>query len=106
MCDIVQPWEGEGKKKGTNVPDGMLKKLVLEEEEKAGLTSNFISLDTIRSRVKRHNVTAYNPFEEPLIAKIGSILWDICIQLGKMSQPLTKTTIKEFASSLLAKMEH
>ncbi len=96
------------KKKGTNVPDGTLKNLALEEEEKAGLTNNSISLDTIRSRVKRHNITAYNPFEEHLIDKIEPILCDICIQLGKMGQPalLTKSTIIEFANSLIAKTEH
>ncbi len=69
----------KAKKKGTISPDGTLKKIVLEEEEKAGLTSNSISLNTIRSRVKRRNVTAYNPFEEPLIAEIEPILFDVCI---------------------------
>ncbi len=55
----------------------MLKKLVLEEEEKAGLTSNSISLDTIRTRVKMHNVTAYNPFEEPLLRSRLLLCWPV-----------------------------
>ena len=50
----------EVRKKGfTNVPNGTLKKLVNDEEEKAGLSINSISLDTIRSRVKRGNPEAY-----------------------------------------------
>jgi hypothetical protein len=37
----------------TNVPNGMLRKNVNNEEEiKAGLSVNSISLDTVRSRVK------------------------------------------------------
>jgi hypothetical protein len=65
------------------------KKIVTEEVEKAGLETNSISLETIRSQVKRDNVTAYNPFEMPLIANIEPIICDFCIRLGKMGEPLT-----------------
>jgi hypothetical protein len=41
----------EVRKKGlTNVPNGTLKRLVNGEEEKAGLSINSISLDTIRRK--------------------------------------------------------
>jgi hypothetical protein len=53
MHRFVPQGEGESKKLKTNVPDGILKKIVMEEEEKAGLASNLISLDTIQSRVKK-----------------------------------------------------
>lgn len=63
----------KAKKLGTNVPDGTLKRIVEKEEEKAGLASNSVSLDTIRSRVKRGNPTAYNPTETPPL-----LSWNLC----------------------------
>jgi hypothetical protein len=49
------------------VPDGTLKRIVKQEVEKAGLETNSNSLETVRSRVKRNNLTAYNPFVTPLL---------------------------------------
>ncbi len=73
QCAFLYHQEREkAKKNRTNVPDGTLKRLVLEEEEKAGLSINSVSLDTIRSRVKRGNLIAYNPAETPPIAEIAS----------------------------------
>jgi hypothetical protein len=43
-----------------NVPSGTLKKIINEEEEKAGLSVNTISIDTIRSRIKRGNLAGFN----------------------------------------------
>ncbi len=65
QCVLYHNKRGKARKNGTNVPDGMLKRLVLEEEAKTGLTSNSVSLDIIRSRVKRGKLTAYNPTETP-----------------------------------------
>jgi hypothetical protein len=49
----------QAKKLGlANVPNGTLRKIVNKEEEKAGLSTNSILLDTIKSRVKRENPTA------------------------------------------------
>jgi hypothetical protein len=52
----------EAKKAGLSyVPNGTLKKNANNEEDnKAGLSVITISLDTIRSRVKRCNLTAYS----------------------------------------------
>ncbi len=36
---------------------------------------------------------AFNPTEVSPIASLEPILCDICIQLGKMGRPLTKTTV-------------
>ncbi len=58
-CAIAyQEKKNEAKKAGlANVPNGTLRKIVNEEEEKSGLS---ILLDTVRSRVKRGNLSAYN----------------------------------------------
>ena len=106
-CAILYNEEREKASKAKSyVPAGILKKIVQQEEEKAGLESNSISLDTIRSRVKRHNVSAYNPFETPLIAEVEPLICQFCIRLGKMGQPLTKKTIIEFANSIISKTEY
>ena len=83
-----------------NVPNGTLKKIVNEEEEKAGLSVNTISLDTVRSRVKRGNLSAYNENQQSPILDIEPLICEFCIRLGKMGRPLTKTTVIELANDL------
>jgi hypothetical protein len=74
QCALLYYEEKEkAKKSGTIVPDGTLKRIVQQQEEKAGLASNSVSLDTIRSRVKRGNLTAYNPTETPPL-----LSWNLC----------------------------
>ncbi len=51
-------------------------------------------------------MSAYNPFETPLIAKVEPLICQFCIRLGKMGQPLTKKTIIEFANSIISKTEY
>ena len=56
-CAILYNAEREKAiKAGLKVPSGTLKRIINEEEIKGGLESNSISLDTIRSRVKRGNL--------------------------------------------------
>jgi len=91
----------EAKKAGlANVPNGTLKKIVNKEEEKAGLSVNTISLDTVRSRVKRGNLSAYNENQQSPILDIEPLICEFCIHLGKMVRPLTKTTVIELANDL------
>ena len=105
-CAILYNAEREKAiKAGLKVPDGTLKRIINEEEIKAGLESNNISLDTIRSRVKRGNLEAFNPTEVSPVACLEPILCDICIRLGKMGRPLTKTTVIELANYLIGKTE-
>ena len=61
----------EAKRSGLpNVPSGTLKKIINEEGEKAGLSVNTISIDAIRSRIKRGNLAGFN---ENLLSPIHSI---------------------------------
>ena len=96
----------EAKKAGLSyVPNGTLKKIISEEEEKAGLSVNTISLDTVRSRVKRCNLTAFNKNQQSPIFQIEPIICEFCIRLGKMGRPLTKTTVIELANDLVSGTE-
>jgi hypothetical protein len=75
----------QAKKLGlANVPNGTLRKIVNEEEEKAGLSVNSISLDTIRSRVKRGNPTAISESRLSPISELEPIISEFCIRLAKM----------------------
>ncbi len=61
-CAILYNEEREKAiKAGLKVPDGTLKRIINEEEIKAGLENNSICLDTIRNRVKRGNLEEFNP---------------------------------------------
>ena len=93
----------QAKKLGlANVPNGTLRKIVNEEEEKAGLSVNSISLDTIRSRVKRGNPTAISESRLSPISELEPIISEFCIRLAKMGRPLTKTTVIELANDLIS----
>jgi hypothetical protein len=95
------------KKKGlANVPNGTLKAIVLEEEEKFGLPQNYISLHTIRSRVSRGNLEAINLQQMSPISAVEPIICEFCIRLAKMGKPLTKTTVIELANDIVADTEY
>ena len=85
-----------------NVPSGTLKKIINEEEEKAGLSVNTISIDTIRSRIKRGNLAGFNKNLQSPIYSIEPLICEFCIHLGKMGCPLTKTTVIELANDLIS----
>jgi len=97
----------EARKAGlSNVPNGTLRKIINEEELKAGLSVNSISLDTVRSRVKRGNPDAYNESQQSPIKELEPIICELCIRLGKMGRPLTKTTIIELANDIVLDTEY
>ncbi len=76
-------------------------KIIKEDSEKAGLRENSISLETVRSRVKRGNLDAFNPSQQSSIKDIEPSIW-----LGKMGNPLTKSTIIELANGLIVETEY
>ncbi len=96
----------EAKKAGLRfIPNGTLKKIVNKEEVNSGLSVNTISLETVRSRVKRGNLTAYNKNQQSPINKIEPIIVEFCVRLGKMGCPLTKTTVIELANDIISGTE-
>jgi hypothetical protein len=96
----------KAKKAGLSyVPNGTVKKIVNKEEEMAGLAVNTISLDTMRSKVKRCNLTAFNKNQQSLIMDLEPNICKFCIRLGKMGCPLTKTTVIELLNDLVSGTE-
>jgi len=96
----------KAKKAGTLVSNGVLKKIIDEESKKSGLSNISIPLDTIRSRVKRGNLDAFNANLISPIHDVEPTICQFCIRLAKMGSPLTKTTIIELANDLLADTEY
>jgi hypothetical protein len=89
-----------------NVPSGTLTKIKNKEEEKAGLSINSISIETVQSRVKRGNPDGGNENQLSPTRELEPIICDFCIHLGKMGRPLTKTTIIELANDLIMDTEY
>jgi hypothetical protein len=90
-CAILYNAEREKAiKAGLKVPDGTLKRIINEEEIKAGLESNSISLDTIRSRVKRGNLEAFNPTEVSPVASLEPIYVTSASDWEKWEDPSQK----------------
>jgi hypothetical protein len=87
------------------VPNGTLKKLINEEEEKAGLAVNTVALKTVRSRIKGGNLTAYNKNQQSPITDIEPIIAEFCIHVGKMGSSVTKTTVIELANYIICRLE-
>ncbi len=92
LCATLYQSEKEKMKRNgcSSVPDGTLIKIIAEETEKAGLSTNSIPLDTVRSRVKRGNLAALNANQLSPISDIEPFICQFCICLGKMGSPLTK----------------
>jgi hypothetical protein len=70
-----------------------------------GLSIDSISLDTIRSRVKRGNPEAIMTSKQSPITELEPIICEFCIHLAKMGRPLTKTTVIELANDLIMDTE-
>jgi hypothetical protein len=68
----------KAKKAGTFVPNGVLQSIIDEESKKADLCNISISLDTIRSRVKRGNLDAFNANQISPIHDVEPTICQFC----------------------------
>jgi hypothetical protein len=92
-------------KQGKPVSNGTLKRIINEEEEKMGLSLNTISTDTVRSRIKRGNLSAHNKNQLSPLHHVEPLILEFCIRLAKMGSPLTKTTVIELANDIVSGTE-
>jgi hypothetical protein len=103
---IVEEQLMSAQSSGSSLPGGTLRNIILEETNKAGLPENTIKIETIRSRVKRKNLKAFNPSQQSPIKDIEPIICQFRFQLRKMGRPLTKTTIIELANDLISDTDY
>jgi hypothetical protein len=66
------------------VPKGTLDKIVSDVETEAGLSKNSISLETVRSRIKRGNLDAIRTYSLSPIADLEPLIVVFCIRLAKL----------------------
>ena len=92
-------------KQGKTVSSGTLKRIINEEEEKMGLSLNTISIETVRSRIKRGNLSAHNKNQVSPLHDVEPLILEFCIRLAKMGTPLTKTTVLELANDIVSGTE-
>jgi hypothetical protein len=92
----------EARKSGKKaVPKGTLDKIVSDLETEAGLSKNSISLETVRSRIKRGNPDAKKTYSIFPISDLEPLIVEFCIRLAEIGDPLTKRTVIQLANSLV-----
>jgi hypothetical protein len=117
----------EAQKSGKNaVPTGTLERIVSDVETEAGLSENSISIETVKSRIKRGNpdgIRTYSvspiadrtysvsPFADQTysvspIADQEPFIIVFCMRLAKIGEPSTKKTVVQLAKSLVADNEY
>ena len=94
--------ETAGKKaKGMRVEKGFLDRLIKEKKKEFGVVSD-ISKKTIQNRVSRGIVFAHHGAKSPLFeVEAERALVELCIQMGKIRQPLNVTEGIEVMNNLI-----
>jgi hypothetical protein len=92
-AEVKEEAQKEGKQA---VSKGILEKIV-SDVEAAGLSANTISLDTIRSRIKRGNPKGPNSYAISPTTELEPLIVEFCIRLAKIGNPHRKTRIPIFA---------
>jgi len=72
----------------SRVPAGFLAGLIMSKQEEYGI-SEYISEETIRSRHKQGRLHPTHPGTASPVASAEMALVEICIQMGRIRQPLT-----------------
>ena len=83
------------------VPKGTLERIIADVENEAGLSENSISVNTIRSRIKRGNVEGKNSYSLSPITELEPLIVEFCIRLAKIGDPLTRKTVIQLANDLV-----
>jgi len=69
---------------------GYLKRLIDEKKKEFGINIS-ISSRTIKNRIQRGSLTTPHGAKSPLLEEVEVALVEICIQMGKIRQPLSCT---------------
>lgn len=72
-----------------------------EVEIKYGLEKKSISVETIRSRIKRNNINGHIPQYLSPMSAIEPVLVEYCMQLSEMGAPITRDQVLLLAESLI-----
>ena len=107
MHDITDSYETElTLRKGQNkrVKKGYMEQLILEKKGEFGVSNN-ISVETVRSRIKRGSLGPTHRGTAPQLQNAELALVKICIQMGKTCQPLTREEAIAIINDMISKTE-
>jgi hypothetical protein len=83
---------------------GYLEQLILQKKEEFGISCN-VSVETVRSRIKRGSLAPTHPGSAPPLLKAELASVEICIQMGKIRQPLTRDKAIAIMNDMISKTE-
>ena len=83
---------------------GHLKEIIQQKKEEFGVSDD-ISAKTIRGRIMRGSLAPTHPGTSPPVLKAETALVQICIQMGKMRQPLTCGEAIAIMNDMISKTE-
>ncbi len=83
---------------------GHLEAVIKQKKEEFGV-SDYISAKTIRTRINRGRLAPPHPGTAPPLLKAETALVQICIQMGKMRQPLTCDDAITIMNDMISKTE-
>ena len=83
---------------------GLLEAIIEQKKEEFGVRED-ISEETIRGRIWRGNLAPTHPGTSPPLLEAETALVQICIQMGKMRQPLTRDEAIAIMNDMISKTE-
>ena len=93
------------KQQNGRMPKGVLEKTIKDVQQEMGV-SGHISCETIRSRIKRNNITGINNSTYSPIANAEKYIAETIIQMAKIKRPLSVSTCIQFADSMISGTAH
>ena len=93
--------KGVAREQGKKIPDGLLKKILKETEDKFGLANGVLKQATIKQRVVRNNLTGIAKQRVSPISPVEPIIVDYCVRLANMGAPLFRDQIMSHANSII-----
>jgi hypothetical protein len=83
---------------------GLLEAIIEQKKEEFGVSDD-IRATTIRTRIRRGRLSPTHPGTSPPLLNAEKALVDICIQMGKMRQPLTRDDAIAVMNDMISKTE-
>ena len=90
----------------SKVKIGTLKKIISAVEEEKNIEPGTVNANCIQSRVRRNNITGFNPQSTSPLHLIEPFLAELCVRVSRMGTSLTKKTVIQLCSELIQNTEH
>jgi hypothetical protein len=89
-----------------NVAAGTLANLIQSTTNKLGLPDGIIKKETILSRLRRGNISGIAHHKISPLNEVEPLLVELCIQMAKIGEALTKENVMDLATELINGTEH